>query len=164
MAEQSLGQRDSGRGEALLERALRIAAPELIRRPFLEAGVEVRALLNSTAVAGRNRWLRERAAQQPEPTSARVPLQLTRSNGPDVMSIVMPLTAKETEVLGYLAELLTTDEIAASMFVSVNTVRSHVRSILRKLGVSRRNEAVRRAWGLGLLPSAGGASSTTVAR
>jgi LuxR family maltose regulon positive regulatory protein len=33
----------------------------------------------------------------------------------------------------------------------VNTVRSHVRSILRKLGVSRRNEAVRRAWDLHLL-------------
>ena len=37
-------------------------------------------------------------------------------------------------MLGYLAELLTTEEIAATMFVSVNTVRSHVRSILRKLG------------------------------
>jgi LuxR family maltose regulon positive regulatory protein len=35
----------------------------------------------------------------------------------------------------------------------VNTVRSHVRSILRKLGVTRRNEAVRRAWELRLLPS-----------
>jgi LuxR family maltose regulon positive regulatory protein len=38
------------------------------------------------------------------------------------------------------------------MFVSVNTVRSHVRSVLRKLGVARRNEAVRRAWELQLLP------------
>jgi LuxR family maltose regulon positive regulatory protein len=37
------------------------------------------------------------------------------------------------------------------MYVSVNTVRSHVRSILRKLGVTRRNEAVRRAWELQLL-------------
>jgi LuxR family maltose regulon positive regulatory protein len=66
---------------------------------------------------------------------------------------VIPLTKKEQEVLGYLAELLTTEEIASTMFVSVNTVRSHVRSILRKLGVTRRNEAVRRAWELRLLPS-----------
>lgn len=66
--------------------------------------------------------------------------------------IVNPLTKKEREVLGYLAELLTTDEIAKTMFVSVNTVRSHVRSILRKLSVARRNEAVRRAWELNLLP------------
>ncbi len=37
------------------------------------------------------------------------------------------------------------------MFVSVNTVRTHVRSILRKLSVSRRNEAVRRGRALGLV-------------
>jgi LuxR family maltose regulon positive regulatory protein len=64
-----------------------------------------------------------------------------------------PLTPKELEVLGHLAELLTTDEIAEAMFVSVNTVRTHVRSILRKLGVSRRNAAVRRARELHLLAS-----------
>lgn len=65
--------------------------------------------------------------------------------------VVEPLTVKEREVLYHLAELLSTREIAAAMFVSVNTVRTHVRSILRKMGASRRNEAVRRAWELGLL-------------
>ncbi len=69
-----------------------------------------------------------------------------------MVPLVSPLTGKEREVLGLLADLLTTDEIAATLFVSVNTVRSHVRSILRKLGVTRRNQAVRRAWELGLLP------------
>ena len=54
-------------------------------------------------------------------------------------------------MLGLLSELLSTDEIAGTMFVSVNTVRTHVRSILRKLAVSRRNEAVRRARALGLI-------------
>lgn len=67
--------------------------------------------------------------------------------------VTSTLTSKEHEVLQYLAELLTTEEIASTMYVSVNTVRSHVRSILRKLSASRRNEAVRRAWELGLLPS-----------
>jgi LuxR family maltose regulon positive regulatory protein len=61
------------------------------------------------------------------------------------------LTAKEREVLGHLEELLTTEEMAEKMFVSVNTIRTHVRSILRKLGVNRRNSAVRRARELGLL-------------
>jgi len=56
-------------------------------------------------------------------------------------------------VLEHLAELLTTEEIASDMYVSVNTIRTHVRSILRKLGVSRRNAAVRRARELRLLPS-----------
>jgi LuxR family maltose regulon positive regulatory protein len=38
------------------------------------------------------------------------------------------------------------------MFISVNTVRTHVRNVLRKLDVNRRNAAVRRARELGLLP------------
>ena len=66
---------------------------------------------------------------------------------------VEPLTPRETEVLWHLEELLTTDEMAATMFVSVNTVRTHVRSVLRKLGVDRRNAAVRRGRELGLIPA-----------
>jgi LuxR family maltose regulon positive regulatory protein len=69
-------------------------------------------------------------------------------------AVLEPLTAKEKEVLGHLSELLTTQEIAATMFISVNTVRTHVASILRKLAVSRRNEAVRRARALSLIGSA----------
>jgi LuxR family maltose regulon positive regulatory protein len=65
--------------------------------------------------------------------------------------VVERLTAKELEVLGHLADLLTTEEIAQKMFVSVNTVRTHIRSVLRKLGVSRRNAAIRRARALGIL-------------
>ncbi len=65
--------------------------------------------------------------------------------------LLEPLTPKEQEVLGHLSELLSTEEIAAEMFVSVNTVRTHVRNILRKLAVSRRNEAVRLARALRLI-------------
>jgi len=64
---------------------------------------------------------------------------------------VQELSERELEVLRHLAEMLSTAEIAASMFVSVNTVRTHIRSILRKLSVSRRNEAVRRAKELRIL-------------
>ena len=59
--------------------------------------------------------------------------------------LIEPLTDKEREVLEHLSELLTTEEIAGAMYISVNTVRTHVRNILRKLAASRRNEAVRRA-------------------
>jgi LuxR family maltose regulon positive regulatory protein len=69
-----------------------------------------------------------------------------------VRGLVEPLTAKEMEVLEHLNGLLDTEEIAEAMVVSVNTVRTHVRHVLRKLGVDRRNAAVRRAWELGLLP------------
>jgi LuxR family transcriptional regulator, maltose regulon positive regulatory protein len=66
--------------------------------------------------------------------------------------LIEPLTAKELEVLAHLNRLLDTEEIAEEMVVSVNTVRTHVRHVLRKLGVDRRNAAVRRAWELGMLP------------
>jgi LuxR family maltose regulon positive regulatory protein len=66
--------------------------------------------------------------------------------------LVEPLTAKELEVLTHLGALLTTEEIAQTMFISVNTVRTHVRNVLRKLAVSRRYEAVRKARSLELIP------------
>ena len=85
-------------------------------------------------------------------TSTRGVAPVVRGPDPeDEAPVVEKLTGRELEVLGHLAELLTTEEIAATMFVSVNTIRTHVRSILRKLGVSRRNAAVRRARELDLL-------------
>ena len=67
--------------------------------------------------------------------------------------VVEQLTPREVEVLAAMSEWLTTEEIAEKLFVSVNTVRTHVRNILTKLGVSRRNAAIREALRLGLLTS-----------
>lgn len=61
------------------------------------------------------------------------------------------LTPKEQEVLGYLAMHYDTVEIAEAMFVSINTIRTHIRHILNKLAVPRRGQAVRRARELGLV-------------
>src|SRR5213596_43615 len=64
-----------------------------------------------------------------------------RSSGvPD--SIAAALSARELEVLLLLDEHLATDEIAKRLFISEHTVRSHVKSLLRKLGVSSRREAL----------------------
>jgi DNA-binding NarL/FixJ family response regulator len=57
-------------------------------------------------------------------------------------SIAAELTAREVEVLLLLDDRLETDEIAKRLFISEHTVRSHVKSILRKLQVSSRREAV----------------------
>jgi len=65
------------------------------------------------------------------------------------------LTDSETRVLRYLPTNLTAPEIAAELFLSVNTVGTHTRHLYAKLGVHRRHEAVARARALGLLaPSA----------
>jgi LuxR family maltose regulon positive regulatory protein len=61
------------------------------------------------------------------------------------------LSVRELEVLRYLPTMLTTSEIAAELVVSVNTVKAHLRSIYRKLGVSRRQVAVVRAFEDGIL-------------
>src|SRR5881397_2118066 len=77
---------------------------------------------------------------------ARRLLEQVRENGgrstgvPD--SIAAALSARELEVLLLLDDHLATDEIAKRLFISEHTVRSHVKSLLRKLGVSSRREAL----------------------
>jgi DNA-binding NarL/FixJ family response regulator len=63
-----------------------------------------------------------------------------RSGVPD--AIARALSAREVEVLLLLDEHLGTDQIARRLFISEHTVRSHVKSLLRKLGVSSRREAL----------------------
>lgn len=60
------------------------------------------------------------------------------------------LTERESIVLANLDEDTTLDEIATRLFVTRNTVKSQVRSVYRKLGVSTRAEAVEKARVLGL--------------
>ena len=57
-------------------------------------------------------------------------------------AIASTLSAREVEVLLLLDEHLGTDEIAKRLFISEHTVRSHVKSLLRKLGVSSRRQAL----------------------
>jgi two-component system, NarL family, response regulator DegU len=57
-------------------------------------------------------------------------------------AIATKLSAREVEVLLLLDDHLGTDEIAGRLYISEHTVRSHVKSLLRKLGVSSRREAL----------------------
>jgi LuxR family transcriptional regulator, maltose regulon positive regulatory protein len=56
-----------------------------------------------------------------------------------------PLTEREREILRFLGGGLTEREIGGELYLSFNTVHSHVKSLYRKLGVSSRSEAVARA-------------------
>lgn len=72
--------------------------------------------------------------------------------GQDPTSTVAPITAAELRILEYLPTHLTQQEIAAAVFVSRNTVKSHTLALYRKLDVSSRSAAVDEARRLGILP------------
>jgi LuxR family transcriptional regulator, maltose regulon positive regulatory protein len=130
------GQTTAGQAEGAMKQAVRLAALEGMQRQFHEAPDSLRRLVNEVG------------------SLADDPISSVRGRADGATPLLVEhLSPKELEVLGNLAELLTTEEIAQTMFVSVNTVRTHVRSILRKLSVSRRNDAVRRARELGLIAS-----------
>jgi LuxR family maltose regulon positive regulatory protein len=70
------------------------------------------------------------------------------------LQVAAPLTERELAVLRLLPTRLSTREIGRELYVSPNTVRSHVQAIYRKLQISSRAEAVTQARQLGLLPTA----------
>jgi DNA-binding CsgD family transcriptional regulator len=61
------------------------------------------------------------------------------------------LTESETRVLRYLPTHMGAPEIAAELFLSANTVKTHLRHLYQKLGAHSRQEAVQRARATGLL-------------
>jgi LuxR family maltose regulon positive regulatory protein len=75
--------------------------------------------------------------------------------GGDVPQLTEPLSEPELRVLRYLPGNLTASELAGELFLSVNTVKTHMRRIYTKLGAHNRSEAVRRARALGLLGGSG---------
>ena len=70
------------------------------------------------------------------------------------VQLAAPLTERELAVLRLLPTRLSTREIGRELYVSPNTVRSHIQAIYRKLQVNSRAEAVTTARQLGLLPAA----------
>ena len=65
--------------------------------------------------------------------------------------LVEPLTVRELEILSYLPSRLSNSELADHFYVSVNTIKTHMVHIYRKLGVANRNGAVSRARKIGVL-------------
>jgi LuxR family maltose regulon positive regulatory protein len=135
-AEAALQADDEPAGRAALERALTEAEAVGVVRPFALAGPRTQQLLTARAAAnGRGPFVAlvaaARATVVPDPT--------------------VLLSERELAILALLPSLLNAREIADEFTVSVNTVKSHIRSIYAKLGVSSRREAVLRAHDSGLL-------------
>lgn len=128
-----------------LGQALALAAADGNRRAFHQAGPWLRHLLrNDTELASGYQ-----ALGGSSPAKARNPA--VSAPVTDKPIVVDSLSERELQVLRHLAAMMGTEEIADAMYLSVNTVKTHVRSILRKLAASRRNEAVRRARALGIV-------------
>ncbi|MEV4493428.1 LuxR C-terminal-related transcriptional regulator [Micromonospora coxensis] len=136
---------DDRRAGRLLERVLDLAAPEGYRRVFTRAEPAVRDLLAAHLDSGTAHWPTVsdlvRGAEEP---AARGPVGADRA-------LDEPLTERELTILRYLQSILSNVEIAGELSLSVNTVKTHVRNIYRKLDATRRREAVRRARELRLL-------------
>ena len=65
--------------------------------------------------------------------------------------MIEPLSEREREVLQHASDMLSSAEIASQMYISANTVKTHLRNAYRKLAATHRSEAVRRARQLGLI-------------
>jgi LuxR family transcriptional regulator, maltose regulon positive regulatory protein len=135
---------DRARGHRSLAAALRLAEPEQLRLPFvLERGWITPVLRQDPELAEAHRRL----------LPALGPAQPAPAAGPDQAPPLPaePLSDREREVLRHISRMLSTAEVASEMYISVNTVKTHLRAIYRKLSAAHRGEAVRRARQLELI-------------
>jgi LuxR family transcriptional regulator, maltose regulon positive regulatory protein len=137
---------DVARGRRALESALRLAAPEQLRLPFTIERRWIRPVLRrDPALAHTHRCLLEPTLHRDQfPARLIVPQQVT-------VGRVEPLTDREREVLRHVSGILSSAEIAREMYISINTVKTHLRNIYRKLAATHRGDAVRRARQLELI-------------
>ncbi len=137
---------DRARGRRSLMHALQLAEPEQLRLPFVLERDWIRPVLrHDPELAGIHRHLFASGPRQDQPQG------VTGSSPKARVPVVEPLTERERQVLRYVSGMLTTTEIASEMYVSVNTVKAHLKSINRKLAATHRREAVRRARQLELI-------------
>jgi LuxR family transcriptional regulator, maltose regulon positive regulatory protein len=138
--------REDHRANAAVQRAIFLAKDEEIRRPFTLFDTQglprllAHTLRVATAAAGITREFLEGVLRDEE--------------RPFAGGLIEPLTDRELTVLEHLPTMLSNAEIASEMYVSVNTVKAHLKTLYRKLDVSSRREAVARGRVLNLLSHA----------
>ncbi len=145
LARRALGELD----EAMtgLETALYWAGPEGYMRTFLDEGAPMVALLQEAAARGIAPGFTDRllAVLNQDTGAERQAPELPHE------SLVEPLSERELEVLRLVAAGLSNREIAEALYLSVNTVKSHTKSIYGKLDVHSRTQAASRARELGFV-------------
>jgi LuxR family transcriptional regulator, maltose regulon positive regulatory protein len=136
--------RDVDSANRQLHVALEVGQPERLVRTFVDLVPGVHDLLLAcTPAPAQRRYVEDLLA-----ATGRV---LPPSRAEAVPALVDPLSPREVVVLRYLGSRLTYREIASVLYVSVNTLKSHVRSIYRKLEVTSRGDAVEAGRSIGLI-------------
>ena len=138
---------DRAAADSALERALDLAEPDGALTPFL--------LSSSPGLLDRH--ARHHTAHASLLAGIRAMLEGTQLGPPPPRPrpLPEPLSGSEIRVLRYLPTHLNTPEIARELYVSPNTVKTHIRNLYAKLGTHSRAEAVERARALGLLAPSG---------
>ena len=142
---------DGTRGRRSLASALHLAEHEQLKLPFLAEQSWLGPVLSRDPhlADSYRRLFAPAPGSEQHPAAAKAPDKAPGDRDP--VLVVEPLTEREREVLVHLSGLLSTAEVASEMYISVNTVKTHLRSIYRKLAATHRNEAVRRARQLRLI-------------
>jgi LuxR family transcriptional regulator, maltose regulon positive regulatory protein len=139
--------RDPDAARASLRSALLLAQPEGFSRTILEQGTAVPGLLESFSHDGQLAIYADDLATMANRDMGVAPPRQSAS----ATASARQLTAREVTVLRYLQSRLTNREIASALFVSENTLKTHLKSIYRKLDVSSRREATAAGHASGLI-------------
>jgi LuxR family maltose regulon positive regulatory protein len=146
-AQLSYSSGDSAQGRRSLASALRLAEREQLRLPFaMERGWVAPVLRRDPELARTHPRLLGPSLISPGLAPAS---QATTAQVAPV--IVEQLSEREREVLRYMSRMLTAAETASELYISINTVKSHLKNIYRKLQAPHCRGAVRRARQLGLI-------------
>jgi LuxR family transcriptional regulator, maltose regulon positive regulatory protein len=125
-----------------LEEALALAEPDDQSGPFIAAGPPIRSALTVLITpASRCAGFAGRILDR---FDGRLPHTASQPSG-------TPLTESELAVLRFLPSHMTNQEIAESLFLSINTIKTHLSSVYRKLGVTSRRQAIAQGRRLDLL-------------
>ena len=129
-------------GRESLRAAVEFAAQERFVRCFVDEGGRLPPLLRQLSIATSTPFVQDLLA-------AFEAWDGTISTRAD--NLMDPLSEREEVVLSYLPSWVPNDEIAAELYISLNTLKTHLRSIYRKLGAKSRRQAVTAARSRGLL-------------
>lgn len=125
----------------------------------VEHSIEIYGAIVAAAFAAAGIWLGLKIVKPKvvvERVAVEVPVEVRVPAAPFVLNQAkvdeLAVTPRELEVLGLIAEGLSTKEMAERLFVSENTIKTHTSRVFDKLGVNRRTQAVQAGKQLGLIP------------